>query len=45
MAFVMQNTILARQIILSVEEFVAKNSISAGQFFFYIWRNISVFHL
>lgn len=29
----MQNTISARQIILSVEEFVAKNSISAGQFF------------
>lgn len=33
MAFVMQNTILARQIILSVEKFVAKNSISAEQFF------------
>lgn len=33
MAFVMQNTISARQIILSVEEFVAKNSISAEQFF------------
>lgn len=33
MAFVMQNTISARQTILSVEEFVAKNSISAGQFF------------
>lgn len=33
MAFVMQNTISARQIILSVEEFVAKNSISVEQFF------------